>query len=148
MSNLPILRWGQPYTSLEQTPVIHFDTGETLAHVSQANPGLLGRDIRHARRAREVLTEIPVKELIAMMSKGADLFLNATLPMGDGEQSPDDFAFQQSASSGLPEALCRNNMAKNHFVLANMGQILEALTRGLDPERSLTRGLMGRERAA
>src|SRR5882724_7735733 len=57
--NLPILRWGQPYTSLEQDTVIHFATGETLARVSQANPGLLSRDMRHAHRAREVLTEIP-----------------------------------------------------------------------------------------
>ncbi len=139
MLNLPILRWGQPYTSLEKTPVIHFDTGETLAQVSQANPGLLGRDIRQAWRAREVLTAIPVPELIAMMGRAADFFLNATLPMGDGEQSPNDFARQQSASSGLPEPLCRANMTKNHFVLANMGSIIDALTRGLDPG-ILTRG--------
>ena len=51
MLNLPILRWGQPYTSLEQDTVVHFITGETLARVSQANTGLLGRDMRlaHAR---------------------------------------------------------------------------------------------------
>ena len=46
MLNLPILRWGQPYTSLEQDTVVHFITGETLAKVSQANTGLLGRDMR------------------------------------------------------------------------------------------------------
>ena len=73
MLNLPIIRWGVPYTSLEKDTVIHFATGETLAKVSQANPGLLSRDIRHARRAREVLTEIPVSELIGMMKKAADL---------------------------------------------------------------------------
>ena len=49
MLNLPILRWGQPYTSLEQDTVRHFITGETLAKVSQANTGLLGRDMRQAR---------------------------------------------------------------------------------------------------
>jgi acyl-CoA reductase-like NAD-dependent aldehyde dehydrogenase len=35
--------------------------------------------------------------------------------------------------------MCKANMAKNHFVLANIGQILDALTRGLDPA-ILTRG--------
>ena len=139
MLNLPILRWGRSYTSLDQEPVIHFVTGETLARVSQANSGLLGRDMPLARRAREVLTEIPIPELIEMMKKAADLYLNATLPMGDGEQTPDDFARQQSASTGLPEHMCKGNMSKNHFVLSNMDQILDSLTRGL-PSQVLTRG--------
>src|SRR5436305_7487930 len=139
MLNLPILRWGQPYTSLEQDSVIHFLTGETLAKVSQANAGLLGRDMRQARRAREVLTSIPITELIGMMKKAADLYLSDSLPLGDGAQSPDDFARQQSASTGLPEHMCKANMAKNHFVLSNMDRILDCLTRGLDLE-ILSRG--------
>ena len=93
MLNLPILRWGQPYTSLEQDTVKHFITGETLAKVSQANTGLLGRDMRQARRAREELIGIPIAELIEMMKTAGDLYLNGTLPMGDGEQTPDDFVF-------------------------------------------------------
>jgi acyl-CoA reductase-like NAD-dependent aldehyde dehydrogenase len=139
MLDLHILRWGRPYTSLEQDTVVHFLTGEALARVSQANAGLIGRDMREAGRARQVLTEIPIPELIGMMKAGADLYLNGTLPMGDGEQSPEDFTHQQSASTGLPEHMCSANMKKNHFVLSNMGQILEALTRGLDLE-ILTRG--------
>jgi acyl-CoA reductase-like NAD-dependent aldehyde dehydrogenase len=139
MLNLPIWRWGQPYTSLEQDTVAHFLTGQTLAKVSQANTGLLGRDMRQARRAREVLTEIPIADLIEMMKTAGDLYLNGTLPMGDGEQTPDDFARQQSASTGLPEHMCKANMKKNHFVLSNMDQILDALTRGL-PLEVLTRG--------
>ncbi|MEO7653835.1 MAG: aldehyde dehydrogenase family protein [Bryobacteraceae bacterium] len=139
MLNLPILRWGQPYTSLEQDHVVHFLTGETLAKVSQANTGLLSRDMRQAQRARDVLTAIPVADLIEIMKKAADYYLNAELPMGDGTQTPDDFARQQSASTGLPEHLCKGNMKKNHFVLSNMDRILDALTRGLDPD-ILTRG--------
>src|SRR5438552_4199332 len=137
--NIPILRWGKPYTSLETEDVVHFISGETLARVSQANTGLLARDMRLAERARQVLTEIPVTDLIAMMKKAADLYLNATLPMGDGVQTPDDFARQQSASTGLPEHMCKANMAKNHFVLSNMDRILDCLTRGLDLE-ILSRG--------
>src|SRR5215472_2451263 len=139
MLNLPILRWGRPYTSLEQDTVMHFVTGEPLAQVSQANTGLIGRDMREAGRARQILTEIPIPELIGMMKKAADLYLNDTLPMGDGEQSSGDFTRQQSASTGLPEHMCKANMKKNHFVLSNMGRILEALTRGLDL-KILTRG--------
>ena len=139
MLNLPIWRWGQPYHSLEQDTVKHFLTGETLAKVSQANTGLLGRDMRFAQRAREALTGIPIPDLIGMMKKAADLYLSGVLPMGDGSQTPDDFARQQSASTGLPEHLCKANMKKNHFVLSNMEQILDALTRGL-PLDVLTRG--------
>src|SRR5213083_2024056 len=139
MLNLPILRWGQPYTSLEQDTVVHFISGETLARVSQANAGLLGRDMPLARRAREVLTGILIAELIEMMKRAADFYLNDALAIGDGEQTPDDFARQQSASTGLPEHMCKANMTKNHFVLSNMDKILDALTRGLDLE-ILTRG--------
>lgn len=139
MVKIPVLRWGQPYESLDHDKVIHFVTGETLAHVSQANPGLLTKDIRKASRAREVLREIPIRQLVDMMKKAADLYRDATLPMGDGTQSPDDFARQQSASTGLPEHMCKFNMSKNHFVLSNMDKILDCLTRGL-PLDILTRG--------
>ncbi len=139
MLRIPILRWGQPYTSLEEDDVVHFITGETLAKVSQANTGLLSRDIRHAARARECLREIPARDLVEMMKRAADDYLNGTLPMGDGEQSPDDFARQQSATTGLPEHMCKANMHKNHFVLTHMDQMLDALTRGLNLE-ILTRG--------
>ena len=139
MVNIPILRWGQPYTSLETDSVKHFISGEVLAKVSQSNPGLLAKDIKKAQRARDVLREIPCRTLSEMMKKAADFYRDATLPMGDGTQSPDDFARQQSASTGLPEHMCKSNMAKNHFVLSNMDQILDCLTRGLDLD-ILTRG--------
>src|SRR5438045_1902154 len=86
MVNIPVLRWGKPYTSLEVDKVIHFVTGETLAQVSQANAGLLAKDIRQAQRARDVLCEIPCRELISMMKKAGDLYKDATLPLGDGVQ--------------------------------------------------------------
>jgi acyl-CoA reductase-like NAD-dependent aldehyde dehydrogenase len=139
MINIPVLRWGQPYTSLEEDTVQHFISGEPLAKVGQANPGLLTKDMRSLQRARDVLREIPCRDLIQMMKKAADFYRDATLPMGDGSQSPDDFARQQSASTGLPEHMCKANMGKNHFVLSNMDKILDALTRGLDLE-ILTRG--------
>src|SRR5438093_663856 len=139
MINIPVLRWGKPYTSLEVDNVIHFSTGETLAKVSQAIPGLLAKDIRQAQRARDVLCEIPIRDLVSMMKKAAGLYKDATLPMGDGVQSPGDFARQQSAPTGLPAHMCKANMAKNHFVLSNMDRILDCLTRGLDLE-ILSRG--------
>jgi len=130
--NLPVLRWGKPYESLESDTVTHFITGEPIAKVGQANGGLLQRDMRFAQRARDSLREIPCDELIERVKRAADLYLNATLPLGDGTQSPDDFARAQSASTGLPEHMCRGNMQKNYFVLTHMDQMLDALTRGLD----------------
>lgn len=139
MLNIPVLRWGKPYESLEVDEVKHFLTGETIAKVGQANGGLLQRDMRHAKRARDLLREIPAADLTARIKKAADLYLNATLPMGDGVQSPDDFARQQSASTGLPVHMAKFNMEKNHFVLTNMDRMIDALTRGLDT-KILTRG--------
>jgi len=131
MLKLPILRWGSPYESLEQDEVVHFATGEPIATVSRANGGLIQRDARKAKRARDVLREIPISELIDRAAKAGELYMNAALPMGDGTQTPDEFVRAQSASTGLPERMCRANMKKNAFVLAEMRRILESLTRGL-----------------
>jgi acyl-CoA reductase-like NAD-dependent aldehyde dehydrogenase len=132
MLKLPVIRWGQPYDSLEVAEVNHFATGEPIAKVSQAVGGIIKRDMRQAQSARDALLRFSTDELIAMLGKAADLYEHGTLPMGDGTQSPDDFVHQQSASAGLPEHMCRANMSKNSFVLKNMAKILESLTRGLD----------------
>src|SRR5437764_7567366 len=132
MPHIPISRWGEPYKSLDLDKVVHFATGEVLAEVSRANGGLVERDMRFARRAREALREIPIKELLNLVKKAADLYTRAELPLGDGTQTPDQFARMQSATTGLPEHMCRFNMKKNHFVLSQMDKILDSLTRGLD----------------
>jgi acyl-CoA reductase-like NAD-dependent aldehyde dehydrogenase len=131
MLHLPILRWGAPYESLEKDEVVHFSSGEPIATVSRANGGLIQRDARNAARAREALRAISIDELMAMAGRAGELYANATLPMGDGTQSPDEFVRAQSASTGLPERMCRANMKKNLFVLSEMPRILESLTRGL-----------------
>lgn len=132
MLHIPISRWGEPYKSLDLDKVTHFATGEVLAEVSRANGGLVERDMRHAKRAREVLREIPIKEILKMVKKAGELYAKAELACGDGTQTPDQFARLQSATTGLPEHMCKFNMEKNEFVLANMDKILDSLTRGLD----------------
>ncbi len=133
MIHFPALRWGEPYRSLEVDKVFHFDTGEPVAEVSQANPGIVTRDLRKAERARAALREVPPDELIAMIKRGAELFSSAELPLGDGTQTPDDFVRQQSATTGLPEHMCRMNMEKLRYVLDHIDDILASLTRRLDP---------------
>src|SRR5262245_8446685 len=139
MIHIPVLRWGEPYKSLDVDKVVHFATGEVLAEVSRANGGLVERDMRHARRARDVLRETPVADLLQMTKKAGELYAKAELPLGDGTQTPDQFVRMQSATTGLPEHMCRFNMEKNLFVLSQMDKILDCLTRGLDLN-VLTRG--------
>ncbi|HMF11567.1 MAG TPA: aldehyde dehydrogenase family protein, partial [Gemmataceae bacterium] len=59
-------------------------------------------------------------------------YAKAELPLGDGTQTPEQFVRMQSATTGLPEHMCRFNMEKNQFVLNEMERILDSLTRGLD----------------
>ena len=132
MTHIPVLRWGEPYKSLEVDQVVHFDTGEVLAEVSRANGGLIQRDMRFAQRARDVLRDISIGDLLQMMKKAGELYVKAELPLGDGTQTPEQFVRMQSATTGLPEHMCKFNMEKNNFVLSNMDKILDALTRGLD----------------
>ncbi len=139
MLEIPVLRWGKSYESIEKQEVVHFESGETLARVHQANGGLIQMDMRHCWRARNALRAIPIRKLIDMAAKAGDLYLNAKLPLGNGTQTPEEFCTMQSATTGLPEHMCANNMKKNFFVLSHMEQILDALTRGL-PLEILTNG--------
>ena len=116
---------------MEVDDVVHVSTGEPIARVSRANGGLIQRDARKAQRARDLLREIPIDDLIARVGRAGELYMNGTLPMGDGTQTADEFAHAQSASTGLPERMCRANMKKNALVLGEMRSILESLTRGL-----------------
>ena len=62
--------------------------------------------------------------------------------MGDGTQTPDDFARQQSASTGLPEHMCKANMEKNQFVLDEHGpdsRCAHARARSENPHARLRR---------
>ena len=131
MIDIPVLRWGKPYDSMEKQEVVHFETGEPVARVSQANGAMVKMDRRFAQRARDALRQFSIDQLLEMMGKAGDLYLNATLPIGNGTQTPADFCRMQSATTGLPEHMAAFNMRKNHFVLTHMREILEALTRGL-----------------
>ena len=137
--HFPVLRWGQPYKSLDVDKVVHFESGEPLAEVSQAIGGMIQRDLRRAGRAREVLREIPSRELIQKLEHAAELFMTGELPAGDAVQTPAEFVRYQSATTGLPEHMCVTNMEKLHYVLTHLEEILQALTRGLDLE-ILSRG--------
>ncbi|MCL4210508.1 MAG: aldehyde dehydrogenase [Phycisphaeraceae bacterium] len=138
-THFPILRWGEPYRSLDVDNVVHFATGEPIAEISRTNPGLVARDMRRAAAAREALLTLDPLDLIDRLGRAADLFMDAELPAGDGKQTPEQFVRSQSATTGLPERLCRANMDKLHYVLTNLRAILASLMRGLDPH-ILSRG--------
>ncbi|MCC6509043.1 MAG: aldehyde dehydrogenase family protein [Pirellulaceae bacterium] len=132
MLTIPALRWGKPYKSLETQDIYHFDTGEPIAKLSTVNGGMLQLDMRKASGARAALKQLSTTELIERCKRAGQLFETSTLAIGDASQTVEDFIHQQSASTGLPEHMCRLNMKKNAFVLANIDKILDALTRGLD----------------
>jgi acyl-CoA reductase-like NAD-dependent aldehyde dehydrogenase len=132
--HLPLLRQGKPYQSMDTVEIRSVRTGEPIAIVSQANAGLIRRDLRRMDAAREALRAVPAEELLAICARAGERFMQGDLPLGDdgGTQSPQEYVDALSATSGLPHALCRRNMAKIHQVLTQMPTILRGLTRGLD----------------
>ena len=132
MIELPALRWGDPYESLDVEEVTHFLTGQPVARMHAVGSGIVRRDAKRARNAREALRALSPGELIDRCKSAGEHFETGTLPIGDASQTPDDFVAQQSATTGMPIAMCRANVAKNAFVLKNIDKILDALTRGLN----------------
>jgi Aldehyde dehydrogenase family len=133
--HLPILRKGKPYKSLDVATAVHYRTREPIAEVSQANLGLIRRDLLDQAGPRAALAKLSYGELVAMSKRAAQLFLEATLPLDPFAgitQTPDDYVRQLSATTGMPHVLVRRNMLKVHGVLAQVDEVLGGLTRGLD----------------
>jgi len=133
MHHIPVLRAGTPYRSLETVTLKHLGTGEPVALVSQANPGLVARDLTAIAAGRRALEELSTAALIHLCRRAGELFIGGTLPLGDGEQTAEDYVRQLAATTGLPEVMARANMGKIHYVLDQMETVLGGLTRGLDP---------------
>jgi hypothetical protein len=132
MLHIPILRHGSQYKSLDVVRVQHHRTREPFVEISQANPGLIRRDLLNQHAARQALAELGSAELLRICGRAAGHFLDDSLAIGDDEQSPQDYVEQVSATTGLPYVLARRNMQKIHSVLANMESVVTGLTRGLD----------------
>ncbi|HJR59706.1 MAG TPA: aldehyde dehydrogenase family protein [Vicinamibacterales bacterium] len=134
MLHIPILRHGVPYKSLDVIRIPHHRTRETFAEMSQANGGIIRRDLRDETQAeaRAALATLSFEQLLDVCTRAAGHFLHDTLPLGDAEQSPDDYVRQLSATTGMPHALVRRNMTKIAGVMTEMRTVLRGLTRGLD----------------
>jgi acyl-CoA reductase-like NAD-dependent aldehyde dehydrogenase len=134
MLHIPILRKGEPYKSLDVVRVVHHRTREPFVEISQANAGLIRRDLREQERARAALAAFSVKELIEMSVRAAEIFARDELPIGDEAQTPEAYVEQVSATTGLPFVMARRNMEKIRGALAETENVLRGLTRNLDLE--------------
>jgi hypothetical protein len=135
MLHIPILRWGVPYKSVNQVVTPHFRTREPFVAMSQANVGLIRRDLLRQAEARAALQRMPVAQLVAMAGRAAGHFLHDTLPLdpeSGTRQSPDEYVAQVSATTGMPFSNVRRNMMKVHGVLSQVTDVLNGLTRGID----------------
>jgi len=130
--HLPLLRWGEPYASLDRATLVDVRSGTPVVDVSQANPGLVARDLGRAAAAQESLAALGTSELVAISRRAALLFAEAELPVGDETQSPQRYLEQLAATAGMPHSLGRRNMEKLRFVLDGVEGVLAGLTRGLD----------------
>jgi hypothetical protein len=136
--HVPILRagtqsrLGEPYRSLDTIRTPHYRTREPFVEISQANVGLIRRDLRNQQEARDILSEFGVKDLYGICGRAAALFAEGSLPLGDSAQSPDEYVRQVSATTGLPHVMVRRNMQKIRTVMADMQTVVNGLTRNLD----------------
>jgi acyl-CoA reductase-like NAD-dependent aldehyde dehydrogenase len=113
---------------------VDFETREPLVELSQANPGLVRRDLleESQQAMRAALFGFSMRELVALSARAAELFVTATLPLGEATQTPDEYVRQLSATTGLPHVMVRKNMEKIRTAMGDAGRVLAGLTRGLD----------------
>ncbi len=130
MPCLPILRWGEPYQSMEQLDVPGCD-GVPAGTMGWANPGLIRRDLRRAEEASACLAGLSTRRWLEIAAEAGARFAEDTLPCGDAQQTPEDWVALTARSTGLPHAACREHMGKLRQVLVSLEAVLSGLTRGL-----------------
>lgn len=130
---IPILRAGKEYESLDKNQVKDPATGEVLAEVGQANAGIIRRDLKRIGDKARTLREVPIARMMEICKEAGKHFMESTLPLNQsGEtQTPEQYVATLSRTSGLPHVLVRRNMAKIFTVFDTMPQILGGLMRGM-----------------
>ena len=132
MLHFPILRKGEPYKSVDVIRTPHHQTREMFVEISQANAGLIRRDLLDQRTPKAALEKFTTAELMSICAKAAEEFLHGTLTLGETPQGPEDYVKQLSATTGMPYVMVRRNMRKIYGVMAKMGDVLGGLSRRLD----------------
>ena len=132
MLHIPILRRGRPYRSLEVARVPQHRSREPFVEVSQANAGLIRRDLRDQEAMRAALLALSTADLIERCRRAADLFAGEPLDIGGEPQRPEDYVVQLSATTGMPHALIRRYIQRIAGTLRGLPAVLDGLTRGLD----------------
>ena len=61
MIDIPVIRWGKPYESLEKADVVHFETGEVMAQVGETIE-MGGGEVPFSRELKESLGH-PIPEV-------------------------------------------------------------------------------------
>jgi hypothetical protein len=107
---LPVIRQGRAYESLETLEVADARSGQTLAEIGQANPGLVARDI-----ARWPTTTAPDSErLSAIFERAARDLLDRSDP--DNQKLADRVA----ATTGLTRAQVHSQMQRLAMALRSL----------------------------
>jgi hypothetical protein len=87
MIHLPILRHGDEYESLDIARVPHHQTRELFVEVSQANAGLIRRDLNRQDLGTTALSHFSTRDLVDICTRAANHFTDDQLLHGDTTQS-------------------------------------------------------------
>ena len=135
MLHLPILRHGVPYKSLDVVRVPHHRTREPFVEISQANAGLIRRDLRAGRAGggAAALARMPFDRLLAMCGAGRGSFPERHAAARRRRSS----RRRTTCSScrrrpGCRTCWCGATCSKIASVMHEMRTVLRGLTRGLD----------------
>ena len=72
--HVPILRGGAPYRSLDTVRTPHYRTREPFVEISQANVGLIRRDLRHQEEARAILAGVQREGAVSESARARQRF--------------------------------------------------------------------------
>ena len=131
---LPVIRHGKAYDSMETLPVVDVRSGEVRAQLGYANAGMIRRDSRKVAAAHQRLGELGTEELLGICEAASVLFATGELMIEGQAQSPEAYVQAVSATTGIPQALCATNLEKIKGACGQIRATFAGLTRNLAPQ--------------
>ena len=133
--HLPVLRLGRSYESLDKLEIKDHRTGEVKAVVSHDQRRHPAQGLPEARRSARGAEEIHRRRNSSRCRRRRASF-SSTARCRSATRATrnraDEYVATLSATSGLPHVMVRRNMAKIHYALTHLGEVLNGLSRGLD----------------
>jgi len=125
-----LMRWGNEYSTNEKILITSYK-GEEICELSQAPTILIHNEIKKGKflPCKKIRT-LEIGYILNIFRKAGEIFSKNILSIGNIQQTPTDYAYFHSLSTGLPISVTLRILKRTEQIFSDMNHILKIQTPG------------------